>query len=151
MYEDHRRCHYAPGSGPGHTDFRIMTKSGETRWISHLCQSVYGNSGEWMGRRSSNRDITERKRAEEERDRLFDYSLDLLCVIGFDGIFKLVSPSVEKILGWRQEDLLGRSFSDFVYQDDRESTAKMMIEHEAGQEALRPSRSNYYSAIFIRK
>jgi diguanylate cyclase (GGDEF)-like protein/PAS domain S-box-containing protein len=45
-------------------DFRIITKSGETRWINHSCIAVYGEDGKWLGRRESNRDITARKRDE---------------------------------------------------------------------------------------
>jgi PAS domain S-box-containing protein len=48
-----------------HLDFRIITRSGDTRWISHYCQPVSGSEGERLGRRASNRDITERKRGEE--------------------------------------------------------------------------------------
>jgi PAS domain S-box-containing protein len=46
-------------------EFRIITKGGEDRWLSHVCQPVYGDQNIWMGRRASNQDITERKRAEE--------------------------------------------------------------------------------------
>ncbi len=45
-------------------DFRIITKSGEMRWVNHVCTAVYGDHGEWLGRRESNRDITERKKSE---------------------------------------------------------------------------------------
>ena len=48
-----------------HIDFRIISRSGETRWISHYCQSVFSPDGEWLGRRASNRDITDRKNTEE--------------------------------------------------------------------------------------
>jgi PAS domain S-box-containing protein len=51
-------------------DFRILIPGGETRWISHSCTVVYGEDGRWLGRRESNRDITERKRAEGEREQL---------------------------------------------------------------------------------
>ena len=47
-------------------DFRIITKTGEERWISHYCQAVYRENGEFRGRRSSNRDITDRKEAERK-------------------------------------------------------------------------------------
>ncbi|MBU0728475.1 MAG: PAS domain S-box protein [Proteobacteria bacterium] len=50
--------------------FRIITMSGETRWISHICQPVYNAAGECVGRRASNHDITERKQVEEEREQL---------------------------------------------------------------------------------
>ncbi len=39
--------------------FKIKKKNGETIWIEHTCQPVYDDSGNWIGRRSSNRDITE--------------------------------------------------------------------------------------------
>lgn len=45
-------------------DFRIIHKSGEERWISHRCQSVFDSEGKWNGQRSSNTDISERKRVE---------------------------------------------------------------------------------------
>ncbi len=45
--------------------FRIVRRDGEIRWIAHGCQPVYGQGGEYEGRRVSDRDITERKLAEE--------------------------------------------------------------------------------------
>lgn len=53
-----------------HLDFRIISRKGEERWISHYCQAVYGKDGSWLGRRSSNRDITERKQAQTELQRV---------------------------------------------------------------------------------
>lgn len=46
-------------------EFRIITKEGKEKWISHICQSVYGSDNIYLGRRGSNRDITEQKLAEE--------------------------------------------------------------------------------------
>jgi signal transduction histidine kinase len=45
--------------------FRIRTRDGEIRWIEHACQPVKDTQGEFQGIRASNRDITERKHAEE--------------------------------------------------------------------------------------
>ena len=47
-------------------DFRIITLSGDTRWISHVCQPVYDNDGNWLGRRSNNRDITHQRELEAQ-------------------------------------------------------------------------------------
>lgn len=47
-----------------HLDFRITTQTGEERWISHYCQPVIADDGSHLGRRASNRDITQRKQLE---------------------------------------------------------------------------------------
>jgi len=49
---------------PQAIEFRIITRSGDERWVSHICQPVYGDDGNFLGRRASNRDITEKKRGE---------------------------------------------------------------------------------------
>ena len=47
-------------------DFRIVKPSGEVRWISHTCRPVYSDDGQYLGRRASNRDSTERKLQEAQ-------------------------------------------------------------------------------------
>jgi len=44
---------------------RILRPDGEMRWLEHLCQPVQDAAGNCLGRRASNRDITERKRTQE--------------------------------------------------------------------------------------
>ena len=50
-------------------ELRIVDKNGCVKWIAHLCTPVMGDDRAHLGRRVSNRDITERKRAEEELRR----------------------------------------------------------------------------------
>jgi two-component system, cell cycle sensor histidine kinase and response regulator CckA len=45
-------------------EFRILTRNGEERLIEHICRDVFSQDGTFLGRRVSNRDMTERKRAE---------------------------------------------------------------------------------------
>ncbi|HQK95036.1 MAG TPA: CHASE domain-containing protein, partial [Armatimonadota bacterium] len=45
--------------------FRIVTPDDEIRWISHVCQPVHAADGQFLGSRSSNRDITAHYQAEE--------------------------------------------------------------------------------------
>lgn len=59
-------------------EFRILTRSGEQRWIGHVCQPVRDADGVWQGRRASNRDITQRKQAEESLETLRDQLEELV-------------------------------------------------------------------------
>lgn len=47
-------------------EFRIIHRDGRQRWIAHACLDVLDENGKFLGRRSSNRDITARKVAEEK-------------------------------------------------------------------------------------
>ena len=66
-----------------------------------------------------------------EFQNYFDYSLDMLCIAGYDGFFKRVNPAFTRILGWDTEDLLNRKFLDFVHPEDLKKT-----EQEIGNLAM---------------
>lgn len=51
---------------PRPVEFRIVTRHGDIRWISHICRPIYDDDGMFLGISCSNRDITERKRADEQ-------------------------------------------------------------------------------------
>ena len=50
----------------GESEFRIINKGGEVRWISHRCRPVFDQRGNWRGIRAGNRDITARREAENK-------------------------------------------------------------------------------------
>jgi len=54
------------GAAHRSTEYRIVAKNGDVRWISHTCRPVLRGDGARMGHRASNADITELKRAEAE-------------------------------------------------------------------------------------
>ncbi len=64
----------------------------------------------------------QRQKIEEERDRLFYYSIDMMSIAGFDGYFKQLNPSWEKTLGWTNEELMAKPNIEFVHPEDRKST-----------------------------
>jgi PAS domain S-box-containing protein len=63
-----------------------------------------------------------RARAQDELDRIFTLSSDLITVADFGGRFTRVNPAAEQILGYTEEELLARPYLDLVHPDDRERT-----------------------------
>ena len=64
------------------------------------------------------RDVTWKKMAEEELDAFFSVSTDMLCLAGFDGLFKRLNPVWCRALGYTESELLSRPYLDFVHPDD---------------------------------
>ena len=69
-------------------------------------------------------------------DRFFSLSLDLLCVLGFDGYVKRINPAAEKILGYSPGEMVGQLFLEFVHPDDRETTLKEAESIAAGNNTV---------------
>ena len=71
------------------------------------------------------RDISERRKAEKalrESDKRFrsliENTSDIVCVLRPDGVIAYVSPSVERILGFRPEELIGSPGFQLLHPDD---------------------------------
>jgi PAS domain S-box-containing protein len=67
---EHFRIVHSAFEAGARIEFRIIDKTGQIRWIEHYCDAVVGKDGDHLGRRASNRDITDRKDAEEALRRL---------------------------------------------------------------------------------
>ena len=82
-------------------------------------------AGQIVGVSTIVRDITENKKTEqalrqqmEERRLIFETSQDLILVMDSRGFLVQVSPSCEAILGYRPEDMIGRSGVEFIHSDE---------------------------------
>lgn len=67
-------------------------------------------------------DATGHRDSEQQLSRFFSLSPDLMAVAGFDGRFRQLSPSWEKVLGYPPAELTTRPWLDFVHPDDQEGT-----------------------------
>jgi PAS domain S-box-containing protein len=58
------------------------------------------------------------RRSEEHFRSLIENASDIVTILGDDGSFRYVSPSVERLLGHRANELLGLTAFDFMHGDD---------------------------------
>lgn len=109
---------------PGRRQISIVSKNGsvaptETTGMPILYEgkpAVVGYS----------RDITERKRLEEEAKRRRDYletilgsSMDLVFTVREDGTFAYANRALKDVLGYDFEDIMGRHFKEFIPREMR--------------------------------
>lgn len=69
-------------------------------------------------------DITELKQAEDERQRVFDVSLDLIAIISFEGAFIKLNPAWSRTLGWSTDELKSRTWLDLIAECDRNNSIR---------------------------
>jgi PAS domain S-box-containing protein len=70
---------------------------------------------------------------DEELLRLFDLSVDLFCVAGFDGYFKRVNRAWER-LGYTEEELLATSYLEITHPDDVERARQALAQLGEGKD-----------------
>src|SRR6185295_14445723 len=67
-------------------------------------------------------EATERLELQTRRNRFFTLSIDMLAIAGFDGIFRQLNPTWEKVLGFSEKELQSGNFINFVHPEDLEAT-----------------------------
>lgn len=109
-------------TGRSSTDqLRILTKSGETRWVQFTALAEDDTSFVAILR-----DITDQVRlqdraqgAEDELQLVAGHSHEVLCTIGSDDRVTWASASVSRLLGWLPTELIGTVLADLIHPDDR--------------------------------
>ena len=111
----------AEGLTPWRWEGRAVDKAGTIKWLHGASRPQRQANGDilWDGLLM---DVTARRQTEEERERFFTLSLDMLCIAGFDGYFKDLNPAWERTLGLPKEELFAQPFLDFVHPEDRSAT-----------------------------
>jgi PAS domain S-box-containing protein len=108
---------------------RVRRGDGQWIWVEGVAHNLLHDAD--VGAIVVNcRDVTERRRAEEDlrfREQhfrsLIEGALDLVTVVDDAGNVLYASPSHERLLGWRPDDLQGRNALDIVHPDDRDALA----------------------------
>jgi len=106
-------------------DMRMVKKDGSVFW-AHLVEAAVMDDYGSMVCRVIISDITERKQAEEklyiEQQRfriLAEQSSDIILLLNQEGIIIYENPAVEKILGFKIKERIGRNAFENIHPDDK--------------------------------
>jgi len=107
-------------------EYRMRHQNGTWRSLESVATAIRNEAGEVEKLVIVNRDITERERAEEKKnrsDQLFrsiaENSADLIAVVDKDGHRIYNNPTYERLLGYTQEELKHTISFDQIHPDDR--------------------------------
>ena len=64
----------------------------------------------------------ERKRSQDQLNDFFEFSPNLIAIIGMDGFIKRINPSFERKFGFSELEILSRPFTEFIHPEDLQKT-----------------------------
>jgi PAS domain S-box-containing protein len=107
----------------------LTLPTGEKKWIRisatpHQSSIYFGeeSGGNERGVITTFSDVTDMQSAKMEQERFFSVSPDMIGILGIDGVYKRINPSFSRVLGFSDEEIIGRSFIEFVEENDRSRT-----------------------------
>jgi PAS domain S-box-containing protein len=125
------------------SEYRMLTSSGQVVWFrdeavivrdkddkSLFLQGIMYDLTELMIHRNHLEELVEKRtnelkalnaqfRHSEEYFRLVtENALDIITILDSDGTIRYKSPSIEHVLGYKREDLIGRNIFEFIHPDD---------------------------------
>jgi two-component system sensor kinase FixL len=119
-------------------EYRMLLRDGNMRWISSRGKCAYDKTGAPLRLDGISLDITERKRAEEDRMLLasvVESSHDAILSLDLDFRITSWNPAAERLFGYRPTEAIGQPVWLLVPPDLREQTAAILQRVRAGEPA----------------
>jgi len=131
----------APGQ-PVRTEVCVRERDGRPRWFDSIETPILNESGQLISMVGIARDITERKQMEqalresENRHReLLNSQDDGVGTTDAAQVFIFANPALGKILGVPVDQLIGRSWKEFLCEDQRKILDQQLQLRKAGKKS----------------
>ncbi|MBI5835335.1 MAG: PAS domain S-box protein, partial [Armatimonadetes bacterium] len=106
-------------------EYEARRRDGAHIWVTQNVRAVRDAEGHVACWEGTVADITERRLAEEalraqraRQDKMVANIGDVLVIIDQDGINRYKSPNIERLFGWKPEEVVGQPAFDNVHPDD---------------------------------
>ena len=124
---------------PETREWSYVRKDGSRFPVLLSVSTLRDEQGEITGFLGMARDLSEQKAmkaAQEERNRFFELSAELLCIASTDGSFKRVNPTFTKVLGYSEAELIGTPYMEIVHPDDVQSVMREVEKLTKGEQTI---------------
>jgi PAS domain S-box-containing protein len=112
---------------------RFQNAQKKKLWVRTIGHPVLDAQQELIGFKGIFQDITDIRSMEEEISKkqemynlLAQNIIDIICLFELNGTFRYITPSVEKLLGYTQSEMIGKKFSDLIHKDDLPGLKKLL-------------------------
>ncbi|MEA5624570.1 PAS domain S-box protein [Nostoc sp. UHCC 0251] len=129
--------------GKGSTEYRIIGPDGSLHWLNCKGQVYYNEIGQPIRMIGTNRDVTERKLAEQkisEQAALLDIATDAILVRDLQAQILFWNKGAERMYGWLSTEVMGKNLQEILYtagtQQQLEVPLKSVIESGSWQGEL---------------
>ena len=99
-------------TGRAAAEYRFLSADGQYRWISDHALAIRGQDGELQAIVGSWTDITDNRKAEQERLRLrmaVEASADMVFLTNAEGLIEYANPAFCQFTGWGADEVQGKS------------------------------------------
>lgn len=69
--------------------------------------------------------------------QIYNLSLDMIVIMDSDGTFRHVNPKWTEVMGWEPDEVIGKSFEEFIHSDD------VLRMYEVGSQLLSEKAHNF--------
>jgi two-component system, cell cycle sensor histidine kinase and response regulator CckA len=114
-------------------EYRFQLKDGNLRYIESQGSVIRDQKGNVDKVLVVSRDVTDRKHAEEELRRseerfraLIENSSDAIALLNPSGVVLYAGPSTERVLGYRNEEFVGRRLFSLIHPEDAERSINLL-------------------------
>lgn len=110
VYDDWQRT--LARRGPYEGEYKIVTRSGEEKWVWERGEGIFDDAGNVIALEGFIADITARKQAEFERERLssvVEQSAETVVITDVDARIIYVNPAFTKSTGYTLEEARGKN------------------------------------------
>ena len=152
-------------TGRFHAEGWRVRKDGTKFWASVVIHAVHDRAGRLIGFAKITRDITERQRSleallqsESRYRKLIEAVVDYaIFQLDANGLVATWNPGAQRIKGYTQSEILGKSFSTFYTEEDRKAavpqqaleTAAKTGKYEAEGWRVRKDGSTFWASVVI--